>query len=109
MMLYEGLLALNLRAEFIRVMDLSAECAEFRVMQDNDSDDSENEMASLASNRDKFYRLGFEPMEISDEMIEKHDLMKGMPGWDRLGPVKWIRHPQDCQLEIAHLAVSLSR
>jgi hypothetical protein len=105
MMLYEALLALNLRAEFIRVMDLSAECAEFRVMQDNDSDDSENEMASRPSDRDIFYRLGFEPMEISDEMIEKHDLMKGMPGWDRLGPVKWIRHPQDSQLEIAHLAV----
>jgi hypothetical protein len=106
MMLYEALLSSNLRAEFIRVMDLSMECAEFRAMQDHDSDDNDNEMASRPSDRDIFYRLGFEPMKTSEEMMEKHDLMKGMPGWDRLGPVKWIRHPQDSQLEIVHLAVS---
>jgi hypothetical protein len=112
MMLYEVLLALNLRAEFIRVMDLSAECAEIRANDRSNnhdpcgSEDSEDEMVAVPRDEDTFYRLGFEAMEISDNMIEKSELRDGMPGWNRLGPVKWIRHPQDSQLEIAHLAVS---
>jgi hypothetical protein len=115
MMLYEVLLALNLRAEFIRVMDLSGECAEIRTndrANDYDpcgSEDSDDEIVAVPRDEDTFYRLGFEAMEISDNMIEKSDLRDGMPGWNRLGPVKWIRHPQDSQLEIAHLAVSSIR
>jgi hypothetical protein len=105
MMLYEVLLALDLRAEFIRVMDLSEECVEIRANLGEDSDVDE-EMIGVPRDEDTFYRLGFEAMKISDDMIEKNDLQFGMPGWDRLGPVKWIRHPQDSQLEIAHLAVS---
>lgn len=112
MMLYEALLALNLRAEFIRVMDFSQVCAEIRAnsYDANDYDDSEDErMALQPSENDIFYRHGFEAMEISDKMIETYDLRNGMPGWDCLGPVEWIRHPRDSQLEIAHLAVSSSR
>jgi hypothetical protein len=108
MMLYEILLALDLRAESIRVMDLSEECVEIRANLGEDSD-VDDEMTGVPRDEDTFYRLGFEAMKISDDMIEKNDLQFGMPGWDRLGPVKWIRHPQDSQLEIAHLAVSSSR
>jgi hypothetical protein len=106
------LLALNLRAEFVRVMDLSKECVEIRA---NDrannydpcgSEDIDDEMTAVPRNQDTFYRLGFEAMEISDYIIEESDLRDGMPGWNRLGPVKWIRYPQDSQLEIAHLTVS---
>jgi hypothetical protein len=102
MMLYEVLLALNLRAEFIRIMDLSKENRTYR--NEYVSEDSDDEVAAVPSDTDTFYRLGFEEMEISDDMIE--NLQDGMPGWSRLGPVKWIRHPQDSQLEVAHLAVS---
>jgi hypothetical protein len=102
MMLYEVLLALNLRAEFIRIMDLSKENRTYR--NEYVSEDSDGEVAAVPSDTDTFYRLGFEEMEISDDMIE--NLQDGMPGWSRLGPVKWIRHPQDSQLEVAHLAVS---
>ena len=112
MMLYEALLASNLRAEFIRVMDLSEVCAEIRANEyhRNDyEDDEDDRLAFQPSENDIFYRPGFEAMEISDRMVEKHELRNGMPGWERLGPVKWIRHPQDSQLEIAHLAVSSSR
>lgn len=112
MMLYEALLALNLRAEFIRVMDLSEVCAEIRANSYDgyDSEDDEDYRAALEpSENDIFYRHGFEAMEISDKMVEKYDLRNGMPGWDRLGPVNWIRQPRDSQLEIAHLAVSSSR
>jgi hypothetical protein len=111
MMLCEVLLALNFRAEFIRVMDLSTECAEVRAnyYDPYDGEDHDDEMAAVPRDEDAFYRLGFEAMEISDNMIEKSDLRDGMPGWNRLGPVKWIRHPQDSQLEIAHLAVSSIR
>jgi hypothetical protein len=98
MMLYEVLLALNLRAEFVRVMDLSKECAEARANMDEESVDD----AGI------FYRTGFQAMEIPDTIIEQHELLYGMPGWEewnRLGPVTWIRHPRDSQLEVAHLAV----
>lgn len=113
MMLYEALLALNLRAEFIRVMDLSEVCAEIRATSYANSydphcdlKDEDDEEAFQHSENDIFYRHGFEAMEISDRMIEQYELRDGMPGWDRLGPVQWIRHPGDSQLEIAHLAVS---
>lgn len=106
MMLYEALLALNLRADFIRVMDFSKDCAGIRA---NTYNDEYAEMASRIGGPDIFYRAGFEAMEIADLMIETDDLRNGMPGWDRLGPVEWIRHPRDSQLEIAHLAVSSSR
>jgi hypothetical protein len=113
MMLYEVLLALNLRAEFIRIMDLSKECTKIRAnlayRNEYDSESSDDEVAAVPSDEDTFYRLGFETMRISDDMIEESDLQDGMPGWNRLGPVKWIRRPQDSQLEIAHLAVSSSR
>jgi hypothetical protein len=113
MMLYEVLLALNLRAEFIRIMDLSRECTKIRAnlayRDEYDSESSDDEVAAAPSDEDTFYRLGFGAMKISDDMIEESDLQDGMPGWNRLGPVKWIRHPQDSQLEIAHLAVSSSR
>ncbi|KAH0368867.1 hypothetical protein KCU65_g3789, partial [Aureobasidium melanogenum] len=108
MMLYEVLLALNLRAEWVRVMDLSEECDKMREInvENYDSDDSAleqmNELCDGASG-DTFYRLGFEPMKISDEMIEKYDLVEKI-GWNRLGPVLWIRHPRDSQLEMAYLA-----
>lgn len=112
MMLYEALLALNLRAEFIRVMDLSQVCADIRANEYHVNDyevDEDDRLAFQPSENDIFYRPGFEAMEISDRMVEKHELRNGMPGWARLGPVKWIRHPRDSQLEIAHLAVSSSR
>jgi hypothetical protein len=98
MMLYEVLLALDLRAEFVRVMDLSKECAEARANMDEKSVDD----AGI------FHRTGFQAMEVSDTIIEQHELLYGMPGWEewnRLGPVTWIRHPRDSQLEVAHLAV----
>ncbi|KAH0292486.1 hypothetical protein KCU62_g1893, partial [Aureobasidium sp. EXF-3399] len=107
MMLYEALLALNLRTELIRVMDLSEVCAELRANEydGNDyEDDEDDRLAFQSSKNDIFYRPGFEAMKISDRMVEEHELRNGMPGWDRLGPVKWIRHPRDSQLEIAHLA-----
>ncbi|KAH0335327.1 hypothetical protein KCU81_g9046, partial [Aureobasidium melanogenum] len=104
MMLYEVLLALNLRAELVRVMDLSEEYADMRDRdaQFHNSDASDNESCDGASG-DTFYQLGFEPMKISDEMIENYDLVEKI-GWDRLGPVLWIRHPRDSQLEMAYLA-----
>ncbi|KAI4722346.1 hypothetical protein E4T48_01286 [Aureobasidium sp. EXF-10727] len=106
MMLYETLLGLHLRAEFIRVMDLSEECAEIR-MNFSDRYDSDDESVFFPSDEDTFYRLGFEPMEVSSNMLEKYDIENGMPGWERLGPVKWVRRPRDSQLEIAYLAVGL--
>lgn len=108
MMLYEVLLALNLRAELIRVMDLSEECADMRDhdAQFYDSDKSDDERMHEPCDGDTFYRLGFEPMKISDEMIENYDLVDKI-GWERLGPMLWIRRPRDSQLEMAYLAVSV--
>lgn len=108
MMLYEVLLALNLRAELIRVMDLSEECADMRDRdaQFHDSDVSDDDEPYDGASGDTFYRLEFELVKISDEMIENYDLMEKI-GWNRLGPVLWIRHPRDSQLEMAYLAVSL--
>ncbi|KAG9628967.1 hypothetical protein KCU95_g3237, partial [Aureobasidium melanogenum] len=106
MMLYEVLLALNLRAELIRVMDLSEECDEMREnnAQDYDSDDSALErMNELCDGEGTFYQLGFEPMEVSDEIREKCDLITDS-AWEHLGPVQWIRRPRYSQLEMAYLA-----
>ncbi|KAI4729404.1 hypothetical protein E4T49_02837 [Aureobasidium sp. EXF-10728] len=94
-------------AEFIRVMDLSDECAEIR-MNFSDRYDSDDESVFFPSDEDTFYRLGFEPMEVSSNMLEKYDIENGMPGWERLGPVKWVRRPRDSQLEIAYLAASMA-
>ncbi|KAG9571687.1 hypothetical protein KCU97_g15840, partial [Aureobasidium melanogenum] len=108
MMLYEVLLALNLRAELIRVMDMSEECADIRdhdaqFYHSDESDESDDERMNEPCDGDIFYRLGFEPMKISDGMIENHDLVDKI-GWERLGPMLWIRHPRDSQLEMAYLA-----
>ncbi|KAG9552016.1 hypothetical protein KCU71_g8999, partial [Aureobasidium melanogenum] len=79
-MLYEVLLALNLRAELIRVMDLSGECDEMREnnAQDYDSDES--------------------ALEQMNELCDGED-----SAWERLGPVEWIRRPRYSQLEMAYL------
>lgn len=109
MMLYEVLLALNLRAELVRVMALSEECADMcdRDAQFYHSDESDDERMDEPRDGDISYRLGFEPLKVwGDEMVEKYDLVNRI-GWNHLGPMQWIRHPRDSQLEIAYLAVSL--
>lgn len=108
MMIYEVLLALNLRTELVRVMDLSKECADMRVhdAQFYHSDESDDERMEQPRGGDVFYRLGFEPIKIwGDEMVEKYDLVNKI-GWNHLGFMQWIRHPRDSRLVIAYLAVS---
>ncbi|CAD0094426.1 unnamed protein product, partial [Aureobasidium mustum] len=66
MMLYEVLLALNLRAELIRVMDLPEEAAAKREFDAycRDSDQSDDESMDEPCDGDTFYQLGFEAMQL---------------------------------------------
>ncbi|THV99086.1 hypothetical protein D6D27_01152 [Aureobasidium pullulans] len=101
MMLYEALLASGLGIEFIRIMDFSDELDGFEEYSDGkDMDDSGKDPFE----KNVFYRSGFEPMQVLDSMIERSDINQGLPGWTRLGHVKWIRRPRDLQLEMAYLA-----
>ncbi|THW48999.1 hypothetical protein D6C85_01435 [Aureobasidium pullulans] len=101
MMLYEALLASGLGFELIRIMDFSDELDNFEEYSDGkDMDDSEKDPFE----KNVFYRSGFEPMQVLDSMIERSDINQGLPGWTRLGHVKWIRRPRDLQLEMAYLA-----
>lgn len=109
MMLYEVLLALNLRAELIRVMDLPEEAAAKREFDAycRDSDQSDDESMYEPCDGDTFYQLGFQAMQVwDDEMTEENEFLEKI-GWDRLGPVQWVRQPRHSELEVAYLAVSL--
>jgi hypothetical protein len=83
MMLYEALLALNIKFDFMRVMHLAGE-------------DEKN-----------LYQTGFEPRRVLDEMIQAEEFREGLYGWERLGRVNWLRRPRETQLELTYLAVSL--
>ncbi|KAI5205462.1 hypothetical protein E4T39_02975 [Aureobasidium subglaciale] len=108
MMVYETLLRLGLGGEFIRVMDLTEELTKYRTEQSmynrSTYDDSDSDTDAVPG-ADMFYRSGFEPMTVSDSRpLQTYDLLDGLPGWERLGDVQWIRHPRNLQMEVAYMA-----